>query len=488
MRLLLGVLAVLAGCGAAPNQYDLVVRNGRVMDPESGLDQVRFLGITGDRVAAISERPLVGKDTIDATGLVVAPGFIDLHSHSVPLDGPRWQVRDGVTTALELEEGAFPVAEWLTALEGRSLINYGVSAGHIPARIAVIQGARTVAEMRAWREKGDEGEPPAWSHHPATPDQLRQITRTLEAGLDQGGLGIGFELNEAPGSSREEVLSLFQTAKTKGVPIYAHLRSMGVDPITGSLAGAQEVLADAAVSGAATHFVHLGSSSTTLARSVVAMIEAARSRGLDITGEVYPYTAASTFIQSGLFDGDWQGRLGIGFGEVEWPPTGERLTAATFPAFRKQGGAVIIHVMKDADVNFLVGHPGIMIASDAMPLIEGHGHPRGVGTFARVLGRYVREQQALPLMEAIRKMTLLPAERVRGAAPRMARKGRIRVGADADLVIFDPAVVIDRATFADPQQASAGIPFVIVNGTVVVRKGELVAGVHPGRAIRRGDQ
>ena len=105
-----------------------------------------------------------------------------------------------------------------------------------------------------------------------------------------------------------------------------------------------------------------------------------------------------------------------------------------------------------------------------------------------MLGRYVREQQALPLMEAIRKMTLLPAERVRGAAPRMARKGRIRVGADADLVIFDPAVVIDRATFADPQQASAGIPFVIVNGTVVVRKGELVAGVHPGRAIRRGDQ
>lgn len=489
MRTALSFLVLLAAaCGTPRASYDLVVSNGRVMDPESGLDQVRSIGVIADRIAVISEQPLAGKDTIDASGLIVAPGFIDLHSHSIPGGGQPWQVRDGVTTALELEEGAYPVVEWLTALEGKSLINYGVSAGHIPARIAVIQGARTVAEEGAWREKGEEAQPPAWSHHAATPDQRSQIGKTLEDGLDHGGLGIGFELNEAPGSTREEVLSLFKIAQAKGVPIYAHLRLMGLDPITGSLAGVQEVLSDALVSGASTHFVHLGSSTGTFAKPVVEMIEAARTHGLDVTGEVYPYTAASTGIQTGMFDGDWQSRLGIGFGEIEWPPTGERLTAATFPRYRKQGGAVIIHSMKDEHVDFLVGHPGIIIASDAMPLIDGRGHPRGVGTFARVLGRYVREKNTLPLMEAIRKMTLLPAERVRGAAPRMARKGRIAVGADADLAIFDPATVIDRATFADPQQASAGIPYVVVNGTVVVRKGDLVTGVHPGRAIKRGDQ
>jgi dihydroorotase len=218
------------------------------------------------------------------------------------------------------------------------------------------------------------------------------------------------------------------------------------------------------------------------------MIESAQRHGFDVTGEVYPYTAASTGIQTGFFDGDWQGRVGISFGEIEWPPTGERLTAASFAKFRRQGGAVIIHAMKDENVDYLVGHPGIMIASDAMPLPGGRGHPRGVGTFARVLGRYVREKKTLDLMEALRKMTILPAERVRGAAPMMARKGRLQVGADADLTVFDPATVIDRATFADPQQASTGIPYVIVNGIVVVKDGALVSGVAPGRAVKRGAQ
>lgn len=478
--------ALAAGCGgtAPAGPYDLVVRNGRVIDPASKTDQVRDVAVAGGKIAALGAG-LAAKDTIDATGLVVSPGFIDLHSHSVPADGQRWQVRDGVTTALELEEGGYPVAEWLGALEGKALINYGVSAGHIPARIAVLAGAKTVAEERAIRERGGETEPPAWANRPASPDEMAAILKTIEAGLDAGGLGIGFELNEQPGTTRDEVLAVFELAKRKGVPIYAHLRTMGVDRLTGSLAGAQEVLADAAATGASLHYVHLGSSALTFAKDVVAMIEGARRQGLDVTGEVYPYTAASTFIQGGLFDGDWQSRLGISFGDVEWPPTGERMTAVTFPKYFRQGGTVIIHFMKDENVDFLVGHPNVIIASDAMPLPGGRGHPRGVGTFARVLGRYVREKRSLDLMTAIAKVSYLPAERVRGAAPVMANKGRIAVGADADLTIFDPATVIDRATFAEPTQASAGIPYVVVNGTVVVRRGEIVAGVTPGRAIRR---
>ncbi|MCC7133348.1 MAG: amidohydrolase family protein, partial [Gemmatimonadales bacterium] len=269
-------------------------------------------------------------------------------------------------------------------------------------------------------------------------------------------------------------------------PIFAHLRFMGVDPIQGSLAGAQEVLANAAATGASTHFVHLGSSSTSYARQVVELIEGARARGLDVTGEVYPYTAASTGIQSGLFDGDWRARMGIDYADVEWPPTGERLSERTFPVFRRQGGPVIIHFMKDENVDFLVGRPGVMIASDAMPLPGGRGHPRGVGTFARVLGRYVREKKVLELPDAVAKMTLLPAQRLEGVAPSMARKGRLKVGADADVAVFDPATVIDHATFANPEQPSTGVPFVVVGGTVVVRQGAIVSGVTPGRAIKRG--
>ena len=486
MKRLVLALGVLVGCTRADTgPFDLVIANGRVMDPASGLDAVRSVGIRAGQIAVISETPLAGKDTVDATGLVVSPGFIDLHSHSVVGDGQKWQVRDGVTTALELEEGAYPVAEWLASLEGKSLINFGVSAGHIPARIAVVTGVKTLAEASGVRTRGDLAEPPAWSHGPTTPEHLAALEQTIEQGLDAGGLGIGFEVNESPGASREELLMLFKLAQRKGVPIYAHLRLMGVDPINGSLAGVQEVLANAAVTGASTHFVHLGSSSSIFAKTVVELIEAAQARGLDVTGEVYPYTAASTGIQTGLFDGDWRARLGIDYADVEWPATGERLTEATFARYHRQGGYAIIHVMKDSNVDFLVGRPGIMIASDAMPLLNGRGHPRGVGTFARVLGRYVREKKAVDLMEAIRKMTLLPANRVAGAAPGMARKGKISAGADADITVFDPATVIDNATFANPEQASSGIPFVVVGGTVVVRDGKLVDGVLPGRPVRR---
>jgi dihydroorotase len=307
----------------------------------------------------------------------------------------------------------------------------------------------------------------------------------IEAGLADGALGIGMGINYTPAATQQEIYRVFQIAAAAKVPIYVHVRGAGPREPNGSLSSIQEMLADALATGAPLHIVHLGSSGLGQGPMLATMIDAARARGLDVTTEVYPYTAGSTFIQSAIFDPGWQDRMGIGYQDLQWPATNERLTQATFDRYRHEGGWVIIHMIPETTVDSLVAHPGVMIASDGVPIIDGRGHPRGVGTYARVLGRFVREKKALSLMDALRKTSYLPAERLRGAVPEMARKGRIKLDADADLVVFDPATVIDRATFDNPAQASVGIPYVLVNGTFVVRDGKLVDGVLPGRPIRR---
>ncbi len=483
---MLGVCAWLgmAGCGGGSSEpYDIVLSGGRVMDPESGLDAVRHVGIRGDRIAAVSTDPLRGAVEVDVSGLVVAPGFIDLHAHMQDLEGNRWQVRDGVTTALEMEGGVWPVAEWYAERAKTGLINYGATVSHVQARIRHITGATSEDDPAIGRLTPAGS--PAWSHQPIEPEAFPDLVALVEQGIREGGLGIGMGINYTPAASPQEIYRLFELAAANGIPIYVHVRGMGLIEPAGSFGAIQEMLSDALTSGASLHIVHLGSSGLSQAPKLATMIDAARARGVDVTTEVYPYAAASTNLEAAIFDPGWRERLGVDYDAIEWAATGERLTAATFARYRRQGGRIIAYVIPEAAVDSLIAHPGIMIASDAVPLIDGRGHPRGVGTYARVLGRYVRERQALTLMEALRKMSYLPAERLRPAVPEMERKGRIKVGADADLTMFDPARVIDRATFDNPTQASAGIPHVMVNGVFVVRDGQLVEGVLPGRPVRR---
>jgi cytosine/adenosine deaminase-related metal-dependent hydrolase len=301
----------------------------------------------------------------------------------------------------------------------------------------------------------------------------------VRQGLDEGALGIGMGIAYTPRVPREQNLELFELAAQRRVPVYVHVRQSGpVEP--GVIDALQEVLADALATGAALHVVHISSMGLRQTPVLLRMIDGARRRGLDVTTEAYPYTAAMTDLASAVFADGWQASLGgIDYKDLQWAATGERLDADTFAKYRKQSGMVIIHNIPEATARLAMADPTVMVASDGS-IENGKGHPRGAGTFARVLGRYVREEKALGLMDAVRKMTLMPAQRLG-----IQSKGRLQVGSDADITVFDPARVIDRATFDNPAQYSDGIPFVLVGGSFVVRNGELVAGVSPGHAVRR---
>jgi dihydroorotase len=461
----------ISRAAARQNQFDIVLAGGRVIDPETGLDAVRNIGIRTGTIEEITAQPLDGREVIDVRGLVVAPGFIDLHAHGQDPFSSRLQVRDGVTTALELEGGVAPVEDWYTEREGQWVINFGATVSHLGVRSTVVTG--------------DTPNGPAWAYRRATPDELQSIERGVREGLSAGALGIGFGIQYSPGASREEIMRLFGVAAERGAANYVHNRSFGLIEPGGGVEAVQELIAGAAITGASVHMVHVGSSGLSQVPLILEMIEGARRRGIDITTEVYPYPAASTDIAAALFDPGWRARIGADYGDIEWVATGERLDSASFMTRRQTGGMVIAHVIPEDMVEYAIRHPLVMIASDGVPYQNGRAHPRGAGTFARVLGRYVRERGTIPLMEALRKMTLMPARRLEAAVPQMRRKGRLAVGMDADITVFDAARVIDRATFSDPAVPSLGIPLVLVNGTPVVRDGNLVEGAAPGRPVRR---
>jgi dihydroorotase len=415
----------------------------------------------------VSAAPLDGRTVVDARGLVVTAGFIDLHSHGQDAENYAFKAHDGVTTALELEVGVSPVAAWYAEREGGALINFGATSGHIPARMAIMNDGGRLLPTGAAATRA------------ATPDERAQTLELVRRGLDEGGLGVGLGIAYTPSATREEILDLFELAAQRREPVYVHLRSNG--PIVpGAIDSLQEVLADALATGAALHVVHVTSMGLRETPTLLRMIDGARRRGLDVTTEAYPYTAAMTDLASAFFSDGWQARNGgVDYGALQWAATGERLTAETFARYRAQSGMVILHSIPEEIARLAVADPTVMVASDGA-LEKGTGHPRGAGTFARVLGRYVREQHALTLMDALRKMSLMPAQRLG-----VQSKGRLQPGADADIVAFDPELVIDRATFEDPAQYSAGIRHVMVNGTLVVKDGELQVNVAPGRGLRR---
>jgi N-acyl-D-aspartate/D-glutamate deacylase len=459
---IIGLALLAVSACTPPEQYDVVVKRGHVMDPDSGLDEVLNIGIRSGRIVAISDDRMSGDLEIDAKGLIVAPGFIDLHVHGQTEENYRLMVQDGVTSGLELELGSAAVSDWYNERAGGQVINYGVSAGHIPVRMKVM---------------GDEGDflpsGPANSD-PATLDQINRMKGLLEEGLRQGAVAVGFGLAYTPAATTSEFENMLRVVADHETTAHVHVKE--------GAKGVQAAIDSAAITGASMHVVHANSSGSAETAEFLQRIDLARSLGIDVTTEAYPYEAGMTGIESALFD-DWESWDDDRFKIHQWPVTGERLTRRSFARYRKQGGWVIIHDRTPEMTRTAIASELTMIASDGM-ITDGKGHPRTSGTFSKVLGKYVREEGVLTLMDALRKMTIYPAQRLEGYVPAMLTKGRLQIGADADITIFDADTVIDRSTYTNPTIPSDGVEFVLVNGVLVVDEGELVPDTRPGRTIR----
>ena len=367
-----------------------------------------------------------------------------------------------MTTALELEVGAADIERWYADRKSGRLINYGVSIGHIPVRMAVMRDPGTFLPT------GDG------AHKAASAAQIKDIARRIEDGLKQGAVSMGAGFPYTPAATPEELLEVFRVASRHRAPVHVHIRR--------GVTGLAEALKLAGETKAPLHVVHINSAATTATAEMLKMIANARAQGLDVTTEAYPYDAGMTEIQSANLD-EYQDAPAEKVALLEWPKTGERLNRETFQKYRKMGGPVVLHTNTEEMVNIAVTSPLTMIASDSY-WENGTGHPRTTGTYSKVLGRYVRESRSLTLMDAIRKMTLMPAERLQARVPAMRTKGRLRVGADADITVFDAAQIIDRSTYREPGLAPVGIQHVIVNGVPVVAKGQVVEGVAPGQAVK----
>jgi N-acyl-D-aspartate/D-glutamate deacylase len=485
--------------------HDLVLRGGRVIDPETDLDGIRDVAVEGRRIAAVSEDQLDGLTVIDVAGLSVSPGFIDLHSHAQTLAGRRLQACDGVTSAFDLEGGRAPIdATYGQEAQRGSPIHYGFSASWAAARMHVVAGIDAAGGVEGLLENLGR---PAWQR-PADTNEVARILEQLRRDLSAGGIGIGLLMGYAPGVAPDEYLSVARLAAEAAVPTFTHSRDL-IELTPGTLVdGAEEIVRAAGETGARMHHCHVNSTSGRHVDRVLALVARSQAQGAKVTTEAYPYGSGATAIGAAFLSPERLGERGLEPRSLTYLPTGERVAdagrlrhlRATDP-----GGAVIVDFLDEddpADVALLrrsLLFADTIIASDAMPPISRTSrpdpeawplpadqvtHPRTAGTFARALRLW--RQGNLPLSDIVRRCTLLPARLLETCAPAMAAKGRIQVGADADLTVFDAERVTDQATYAESTRPSSGIVHVLVDGRFVVRDGELVREAMPGRPVRAG--
>jgi len=496
---------------SADDTYDLVILNGRVMDPETRLDAVRNVGVRNGMIAVITSDQIQGKETIDAKGHVVAPGFIDMHDHNTAAPfGQKLALRDGVTTPMELEAGIYPVDTWYAYLDGKSQTNYGASVGTIPVRETVLNPAY---ETKAYGDFLYDMQKPKltktsmkWSTQVATDEQIKQVEALLEEGLKQGAIGVGHCPGYmVSGVTQQESHIAQELAARYGLFTAVHARYSSQKPPESALLGFDEMLAPQAAYGGGLVIQHMTAQSLALTPQALALIDDARTKGIQVLAEIYPYDFGGTIVGADYLHPDnYQNNMGRNYKDIIEVSTMKPLTKARYDELVKTapGTSVMFYNATEDDVYLALTHPNTVLGSDSYPYTiretgepaiawdtpfdAVNGHPRGAGAHAKLL-RLVREKKVdIPLIDGVAKMTYLIANFLeQNGVAQMAYKGRMQAGADADITIFDPQTVKDNSTMKDGGLPSIGIPYVIVNGTLVVKDSKVLKGVYPGKAIRR---
>ena len=460
--------SVMRGASGPPAQqaaYDLVIRNARVMDPETRLDQPGTnIGIRAGRIAVVTRDDIHGREEIDVAGRVAAPGFIDLVSYDPNPAGVWNKIADGVTTNLALHGGTTDPRAWYAYYAGHPPpVNYGASFFYSQAR--------------------NELKIPLTA--PATDQQIAELSARCERALRAGALAVSFSLEYVPGIRREEIIPLMRLARRYQAPVFFHARYSTMEGPGTNLDALKEIIEDARETGAAVEIEHLSSTGGTFSMGQsLAMLEAARGSGLDISADSYPYTYWATYLDSERFAPGWQQRFRISFHDLQIAGSTERLNAESFARYRHEHRIAAAYAIPEADVEAALRWPWMMIASDGILDASHNNHPRASGTFTRTLAVYVREKKLLTLMDALARMSLMPARRMQQSDPAFQQKGRLAPGADADLVVFDPERVQDRATVEHPEVPAEGMDWVLVGGVLVKSPQGLRRGAHPGRPLR----
>lgn len=494
------ILGLLAFSSLAKD-YDLVIQNGRVMDPETNFNQVANIGIKNGRITEISTKQLSGAKVIDASNLVVAPGFIDTHFHWTRPIGYKLALRDGVTTAMDLEAGVYGkrINDWYEMHKGRSQVNYGTASGHEFARSKVMQNVDDKLLLDApLSVVSSRAAGTAWFEKVANLDEGNAMLSIIDEGLRQGALGVASTVGYIPGATAREMFEVQRVGANYGRATSVHLRYTP-GTVTTEANGAQEILTNAIALGAPAIINHFNNPGWELVQELLVRLRAA---GHNVWGEIYPYAAGQTTINAAFVKPEnWVEKLGNRYEEtMQDPLTGEFYTLQKYEEVLKKAPAtqIVLYKMSPDAITDWCRLPGIVLASDGMMLPGDwddepkwetpyedipNTHPRIAGTRGTCL-RLARENN-IPLMKIIEAASYNPAKYLGDAGlVAMQERGRLQVGKIADITLIDPANVRDNATYSNGTAPTTGIPYVIVNGEVVVENSKVLRDVTPGLPIR----
>ena len=443
---------------------DVVFTGARVIDAETGFDRIANVAIAGSTIVEISDQPIAATRTVAVDGNVLSAGFVDMLGSAVNGYGEWWKIADGVTTNVNMHGIRTDATEFYGEWEAAGVpINYG--------------GATHTSQVRLDAAGLD-------IFTSADGNQLGGITAAVRAQIGGGYLGIHSQPEYTPGVSVDELALMGELAFDLGVPLCVHAR-FSDNQAPGIQAEAMtELINVARNTGCHVHVEHLNSTGGTgRMADALAEMQSAIDEGLRMSACMYPYDFWATYLKAARFD-DWQSKYGISYDSLQVAGTNERLTAETFDQARDANALTAAFVIPPDDLDLAIQAPFMMIGSDAILETAHNNHPRSTGCFARTIGQFARDRGIIDLPTAIEMMTLRPANLLAISSPQMSRKGRIQIGADADITIFDPMTIIDTSTISNPAQESIGVQYVYVNGTEVRNPNGNVTTALPGVAIR----